>query len=385
MKPIVIPQEDVNSEAARIVSLRAARGDAVKAGDAILTVETSKAVFDVPAPGSGLFLPLFEAGAVVPFNVPVAYVAESPAELEALARQARPAAAEGGGGGAGQARVTRKARQLALQYGVPLEELKVSGIIKEKDVQDFLLASGRLAPGEDQVLTDAGQVPRGLERVLLVGAGLGAMQVMDILLNAPHQAIAGLVDDDESLRGTWVLGFPVLGTSRDLPRLWREAKAFDAAVVTISTSVPVRRALFERCRELGIPMANAVDPTVRRNRLSRLGQGNVICSFVHIGTCAVLGDNNFISAHSSIEHHNLWGSHITTGPGVMTSSRVRVGDGVKMGTGIFIQPGLSVGKGCQIASGAVLIRSVPDGHAVKTRITTELVKLEEQGTKQGAR
>jgi len=369
MKPIIIPQEDVNSETARIVGIHAEKGAAVRTGDLVLSVETSKAVFDVESPGDGVFLPLHGVGDDVPFNVPVGYVADDAAQLAKLETEHRPepsAPAEG--------KVTRKARQLALQYGVDLESLKPGGIIREKDVRDFLLANGLLGADEDQVLTDAGQLPRGVERVLLVGAGLGAMQVLDILMNSSRQVVAGLVDDDASLAGTSILGFPVLGTTSDLEELWK-AKQFDSAVVSISTNGPVRRALFERCRELGIPMANAIDPTVRINRFSRLGQGNVVCSFVHIGTCTVLGDNNFISAHSNIEHHNLWGSHITTGPGVMTSSRVKVGDGVKMGTGIFIQPGLAIGRGCQIASGAILIRSVPDGHAVKARITNEFVKL----------
>jgi acetyltransferase-like isoleucine patch superfamily enzyme len=104
---------------------------------------------------------------------------------------------------------------------------------------------------------------------------------------------------------------------------------------------------------------------------------------VHIGTCAVLGDDNFISAHGNIEHHNLWGSHITTGPGVMTSSRVKVGNEVKMGTGVFIQPGLGIGDGVQIASGAVIMRSIPPRHAVKTRIDLEVVPIEDSAPPRG--
>jgi len=371
MHPIVIPQEDVNSETARIVEWHAAQGDAVSEGAKVLTVETTKAVFDVEAPASGLFLPLFEANADVAFNVPVAYVAADAKELADLAARApEPAAAPA----ADERKLTRKARQLALQYGIDPGAVPGTGILREKDVQDFLVASGRMGAEDDAILTRAGELPRGVERVVLLGGGLGAMQVLDILMNSPHQRVTGIVDDDETLRGTSILDVPVLGTSKDLEALYR-AKRFDAAVVSISTNIPVRKRLFDSCRALGIPLTNAVDPTVRLNRFSRLGTGNVLCSFVHLGTCTVLGDNNFISAHCNLEHHNLWGSHITTGPGVMTSSRVKVGDEVKMGTGIFIQPGLAVGAGCQIASGAILMRSVPERHAVKSHITNEIVKI----------
>ena len=370
MNPIVVPQEDVNSETARLIEWRKPEGAAVTRGEHVLTVETTKAVIEVEAPADGVLLPLFAAGEDVPFNVPVGFVPADAAALKKLkAEHAAAAPPEEG------PKATRKARQLALQYGLDLAAIEKGGIIREKDIQEFLVASGRLGEAEDRILTGAGQLPRGIDRVVIIGGGLGAMQVLDILTNSPHQQVAGFIDDDETLGGSSILGYPVLGTSKDLESLWKAGR-FDAGVVSISTNIPARKRLFETCRSLGIPMTNAVCPSVRINRFSRLGRGNVICSFVHIGTCTVLGDNNFISAHGNIEHHNLWGDHITTGPGVMTSSRVKVGSEVKMGTGIFIQPGLAVGTGCQVASGAILMRSIPDHHAVKSHVTSEIVPLE---------
>ncbi|GAB4564199.1 MAG: hypothetical protein Kow0047_13740 [Anaerolineae bacterium] len=374
MITVVIPQEDVNSETATVVEWHAAHGQRVQRGAVLLTVETTKAVFDVEAPADGWLIPLVEPGAQVAFNVPVAYLAATEEELRGWQETQSDSPSPPSTAESGPRRATRKARQLALQYGVDLQSIDKDGIITEKDVYQHLAALGILTGDEDAVITEAGRLPQGLTRVLIIGAGLGAMQVADILLNDPHKIIAGFVDDDPSLRGQTILHWPVLGTSAELGALW-DRKAFDAAIVSISTNIEARARLFEACRELGIPMVNAIDPTVRINRFSRIGVGNVLCSFVHVGTCTVIGDNNFISSHSSIEHHNVWGSHITTGPGCHTSSRVKVGDRVKMGTGVFIQPGLAIGEGCQIASGAIIIRSIPPHHAVKTRVTTEIVPL----------
>ena len=113
------------------------------------------------------------------------------------------------------------------------------------------------------------------------------------------------------------------------------------------------------------------------NRHSFIGEGNVICSLVHIGTCAYIGNNNFISAKGNIEHHNIWGSHITTGPNCITSSRVEVGDCVKFGTGIFIQPGIAIGKNCLISSGSIITRSIPDNHAVKIKLSYDIKIINE--------
>jgi acetyltransferase-like isoleucine patch superfamily enzyme len=54
----------------------------------------------------------------------------------------------------------------------------------------------------------------------------------------------------------------------------------------------------------------------------------------------------------------------------MTSGLVRIGDRARLGTGIYIEPHLEIGRDAQVASGAVIINSVPPGHAVKSRVAT---------------
>lgn len=51
-----------------------------------------------------------------------------------------------------------------------------------------------------------------------------------------------------------------------------------------------------------------------------------------------VGDNNFISAYNSFDHHSELGSDISTGPGCMTSGLVQIGDRCRLGTRIFIEP-----------------------------------------------
>ena len=99
----------------------------------------------------------------------------------------------------------------------------------------------------------------------------------------------------------------------------------------------------------------------------------MICAFCHIGTGAVVGDNNFISAYNSFEHHNVLGSDSSTGPGCMTSGDVRLGDGVRLGTGIFVEPHVELGDDARVASGAIITSSVPAGHTVKTKLVTTTV------------
>jgi acetyltransferase-like isoleucine patch superfamily enzyme len=57
----------------------------------------------------------------------------------------------------------------------------------------------------------------------------------------------------------------------------------------------------------------------------------------------------------------------------MTSGEVRIEDRVRLGTGIFVEPKVTIGEGSVVTSGATVVRSVPPGHAVKTKVVTTTV------------
>jgi sugar O-acyltransferase (sialic acid O-acetyltransferase NeuD family) len=368
IKALVVEQSDLNSESALLVEWTAADGAAVEADQIVCRVETTKAIIEVPAPGTGRLFHGFPAGGTVAFNRPIAYLAETAADADEALRQARTA----GQHAAPTVKATKKARQLAVQYGLSLDALGASGgLVTEKQVY-AALGQSPAAIGLSSASAASPAVPAGAARVLVLGAGLGAMQVIDILLNDPAQHPVGCLDDDPETQDQALFGVPVWGKLERLESAWRE-KRFDRAIVSISTNIALRKGLADRCRALEIPLANAIDPTVRLNRGVVLGRGNVLCSQVHVGVATLLGDNNFISSHTSIEHHNTWGSHNTVGPACATSSRVRVGDEVVFGTGIFIQPGVGIGSRCRIASGAVLAQTIPADHAVKMQAQYRIV------------
>lgn len=369
MLEIVIPQLDANSETVKLVRWEVEDGASVSRGDQLCTVETSKAIYEVEAEGAGVIVQMHPEGSVVGFNIPIAYIAPSAEEAEKF--RARGASAEASSrNGESEVSATKKAAELAKKHNVNLADIPGDGIITEGDVQAYLKKHGKLAP-ERPV---PGVLPAAVKRVVVIAAGYGAMQVIDILLNYPDVRVVGCLDDDASLHGKEIYGAPIVGNITDLGKFWEE-KFFDYAIVAISTNIRLRKRFFDECARLGIPMINAIDPTARINRGAVIGTGNVICSHCHIGVAAQIGDNNFISALNSIDHHNIWGSHITTGPNCATSGGVTVGDEVKFGTGIFIQPGITIGRESIVASGAILIRNVPERHAVKVRLQTEVTPL----------
>jgi acetyltransferase-like isoleucine patch superfamily enzyme len=371
MTPVTIPWTDVNSDTATVVAWHVPNRSTVTETAGLVDIETSKAALEIPAPATGFVLQVVDVGTEIEVGQPVAYIFEDEAELSAFESQREQQAAAAPRDPAAGVRASEKALRRAEELGVDVATIAASGLVTVKDVE---AAAGAQAPAPS---VDPGELhllpgdPTAV-RLLLVGAGLGATQVLDILAETPAQVAVGIVDDNAATWGSEIRGVPVVGGSERVASL-HAAGGFDAVVVAISTSVDARARLRGLCAESGVPLANVIDPRVKLATGVTIGTGNVICAYCHFGTETRIGDNNFISAYNSYDHHNVLGNDISTGPGCMTSGEVTLEDRVRLGTGVFVEPKLVLGEGALVASGAIIVHSVPAHHAVKTKVVTTTV------------
>jgi acetyltransferase-like isoleucine patch superfamily enzyme len=371
MTPVTIPWTDVNSDTATVVAWHVPNRSTVTETAGLVDIETSKAALEIPAPATGFVLQVVDVGTEIEVGQPVAYIFDDEAELtEFEARREQEVAAAPPEPAAG-VRASEKALKRAEELGVDVATIRASGLITVRDVE---AAAGATAPAPDVDPSDLTLLPGdpAAARLLLIGAGLGATQVLDILAETPGQVAVGIVDDDPATWGTEIRGLRVVGGSNRVAALHGEG-GFDAVTIAISTSVDARARLRGLCAEAGIPLANVIDPRVKLATGVEIGSGNVICAYCHFGTETRIGDNNFMSAYNSYDHHNVLGNDISTGPGCMTSGEVTLEDRVRLGTGVFVEPKLVLGEGALVASGAIIVRSVPAHHAVKTKVVTTTV------------
>lgn len=371
MTPVLVPTTDVNSDEAVLVAWCRENRTRVEKGARVAEVETSKAVIEVDAPDDGFLLHDAAVGETVQLSAPIAHLFADTDALERFAREREARQREAAAAAADGVRATQPARLRAAELGVDLRAIPPVPLVTVKHVEAAAQTTAASAADEGD-LPQPLATPAGAERLLLIGGAFGATQVLEILRGMPERRAVCILDDDRGLWGRTVGDVPIIGGTRRLAALFANG-AFDAAIITIGTSIPVRVALRERCAALGVPLANAIDRTVAIGGDVTIGTGNVICAFCHFGTGTTVGDNNFISAFGSFDHHNVLGSEITTGPSCVTSGLVTIGNRVKMGMGVRIEPHVEIGDDAQIASGAVIVRSVPAAHAVKTKIVTTTV------------
>jgi pyruvate dehydrogenase E2 component (dihydrolipoamide acetyltransferase) len=172
---VIMPQGGQDIEVGTVMRWLKAEGDRVAEGEVICEVETEKAVFEVEAPGSGILRQIIigEAQETAIFSV-IAYIGEpeepipSPQDIS-VAQKGTPISSSSSSlsttdrTASTPDRITAspRARRLADQKGIPLEQLSGTGAkgrITEKDVLAFIEATkGEPLPGiEEQI--DGGRV-----------------------------------------------------------------------------------------------------------------------------------------------------------------------------------------------------------------------------------
>jgi sugar O-acyltransferase (sialic acid O-acetyltransferase NeuD family) len=365
---IKLPMAGPNDEFAEIIVWHKKKDDFVHKGDLLCAAETTKAVMDIEAEASGYLVPLVEEGQSVRTGEPIAALTEHVGED--ISSMLAPVVKAESRSTKDDRRWTKKAELLARRHGLSLDDLVKKfpdTVIGEAEVLSALEPSASNLPGSQTVVqVEAGEE---VERVLILGGarGGGATLVLDALARIPGQCAVGILDRDAGTHGQTIMGVPVLGPTSMAEELWHSGK-FDAAIIAFNSNLDERATLFEDFAGRGIRFANVCDVTVISRLNVRLGAGNVILASSYLGPYATIGDNNFLSSQTCIEHHCRLGSHCAFGPSVTFSGRVTVGNKVRFGTNIAVEPDVNIGDDVVIASGATLTRSIPANSIVKARV-----------------
>ncbi len=159
---VIMPALDVTQESGKLLGWKKRAGERVSKGEAILEIETDKAIVEVEAPGDGILAGIrAEEGAVVPFGDTIAWlVQEGEAVPEAQAsvklapeyrEEIRPEGAEmrvalPASGAHGRMRASPKARRLAQELGVDLDGVHGSGPDGEIQAADVRAAADAVQP-----------------------------------------------------------------------------------------------------------------------------------------------------------------------------------------------------------------------------------------------
>jgi sugar O-acyltransferase (sialic acid O-acetyltransferase NeuD family) len=167
--------------------------------------------------------------------------------------------------------------------------------------------------------------------IILVGAGGHCRSCIDVIEQENRFTIAGIVERLGSVQDESILGYPVVGSDDDLPKLRKQVQH---ALVTVGqlSSPAVRKKLFDLLVELEFRLPVIISPFAYVSRHASIGSGSIIMHHAIINACARIGCNGIINTKALIEHDAVIGDHCHVSTGAIVNGGASVGEGSFLGS-----------------------------------------------------
>jgi sugar O-acyltransferase (sialic acid O-acetyltransferase NeuD family) len=350
---IVVPLLNANEPEARLVDIHVTDGQMVPSGAALFTIETTKATLDIEAETPGYIRIMASPGDILGVGALLAVItekADDPVELEPVDRPA----SKGDNGSipssADSPRITRPARTLAESLGVDITTLPRDELITEESIRNHIKAK----------VKDFDLPPEEKPYILIYGAGGHAKTIIDMVMQLDTYTIAGILDDNEKLAGTQVLGVPVLGDQTLLSSLTEKGVKLAANGVGGILDINIRVNIFKRLAGAGFAFPILVHPCATIEPSAKIEAGVQVFANAYIGSEAILHSNCMVNTNAVISHDCEIGAYTHIAPGALLAGSVRVGEGTLIGMGVTTSIGVKVGSGVRVGNGAILLADVPN-------------------------
>jgi sugar O-acyltransferase (sialic acid O-acetyltransferase NeuD family) len=171
----------------------------------------------------------------------------------------------------------------------------------------------------------------------------------------PIWNILGFMDDDESIQGTEINRYKVLGRTTDV------GKYPEAYYVVAVGASRTREKIVSNMKAVNpsIKFGTVIDPSVEMSDLVTIGEGTIICAHTIITVNIEIGSHVIINLDCTVGHDAILKDFVTLYPSVNVSGITQIGHAVELGTGMQIIQGKTVGDYSIVGAGAVVVKDIP--------------------------
>lgn len=194
--------------------------------------------------------------------------------------------------------------------------------------------------------------------IILIGGGGHCKSVIDVLQHNQEFKIIGILDSKDKV-GSNLLGFPIIGTDEDIPRLILKYKIFHITIGHILSNVS-RVNLFNKIESLGgtFPVIKAYDAHI--SSFATVNPGSFIGHKTVINAGSKIGYNCIINTGAIIEHDAVIGSHSHISTSVTINADCGVGEGSFLSSHVVLNRGVEIPPNTRIYSGSIVTKSFMD-------------------------
>ena len=196
------------------------------------------------------------------------------------------------------------------------------------------------------------------QHIILVGGGGHCKSCIDVIEQQGTYRITGIVDMAEKLHQK-VLGYEVIATDDDLPRLVKEYENFLITLGQIK-SPDKRIRIFQILRELRVKLPVIISPLAYVSKHAEIKDGTIVMHHTLINAGARIGSNCIINNKALVEHDAIIGDHCHIATGAIINGGVKVGSGTFFGSNAVCKEYVEIGENAVIGCGArIIIKDVP--------------------------
>lgn len=199
-----------------------------------------------------------------------------------------------------------------------------------------------------------------MKPLMLIGGGGHCHSCIDVIELTRLYSIKGVIQPEGD---GLVMGYPVLGSDSDLPKLLTDINSVLITVGQIK-SMKTRLKLYELVKELGANLPVVISPNAYCSKSASLGEGTIIMHGAIVSAKSKVGANCIVNSLALIEHDAIISDHCHISTGVKINGSVYIGRGSFIGSGVTIKEGITIGDEVIIGAGHVILKDVPSGSII---------------------
>jgi sugar O-acyltransferase (sialic acid O-acetyltransferase NeuD family) len=191
------------------------------------------------------------------------------------------------------------------------------------------------------------------ESILLLGAGGHARSCIEVIEQEGRYTVGGLVGLPDEV-GSYVLGYPVLGTDGDLPGL---LPCFVHVLITVGQikSPEARIKLHALLDARGCRLPVIVSPRAHVSAHAQVGAGTIVMHGAIVNAGARIGRNCIINSQALVEHDAVVGDHCHIATAAVINGDVSIGAGSFIGSNACVRQGIRVAEHCVVGMGQLVL------------------------------
>lgn len=195
-----------------------------------------------------------------------------------------------------------------------------------------------------------------MKDIVIIGAGGFGREVAwlieDINKEKTEWNILGFVDDDESIQGSKINGYTVIGNINWL-------KKQQVNVVNAIGDPIIKKKVMDKLQGSKNIYPVLIHPSVVYSDRVNFGQGSIICAGNIITVDVKIGNHVIINLDCTVGHDANIGDFTTILPSVNISGYVTTEECVSVGTGSAIIQGVKIGEDTVVGAGSIVIKDLP--------------------------